>query len=307
MAHNKADSNSMPLLECNDTACDGTKNEQSVSKPIEIYSFIDPLCPECWGLEPILKKLQTLYGNYISIVYFIGRKLSTVNCCKNNQIGQLKEHIELAKQWEKTASRSGMSCDGDLWLENPISSPLAASLAIKAAEFQGRKAAARFLRKIREFLFLTKQNISEKSVLLECAEMANLDVNEFEKDLHSERALKAYQCDLKICSEMDVQEYPSLVFFSKNVEEAGIKVTGMYSFDVYLDIIAEVLNEQPIKTEPPSLEDFLKKYHFVATKEISVVYDLSTECVENEMKKLVLKQIAERVPVKYGTFWRYKE
>lgn len=306
MAHNKADLNSIPLLEC-DTACDSTTNEQSVPKPIEIYSFIDPLCPECWGLEPIIKKLQTLYGNYIRIVYFIGGKLGTINCCNNNQAGQSKEHIDLAKQWEKTASRSGMSCDGDLWFENPISSPLAASLAIKAAEFQGRRAAAHFLRKIREFLFLDKQNISEKSVLLECAKIANLDVHEFEKDLHSERALKAYQCDLKICSEMAVEEYPSLVFFSKNVEEAGIKVTGMHSFDVYVDIMSEVLDEQPIKTEPPSIEEFLKKYRFVATKEISVVYDLSTECVENEMKKLVLKQKAERVPVKYGTFWRYKE
>lgn len=304
MAHNKADLNSMPLLEC-DTACDS--NEQSVAKPIEIYSFIDPLCPECWGLEPIIKKLQTLYGNYIRIVYFIGGKLDMVSCCNSDEASQLKEHKNLARQWEITASRSGMSCDGDLWFENPISSPFVASLAIKAAEFQGRRAATRFLRKIREFLFLDKQNISEKSVLMECAELANLDVNEFEKDLQSKRALKAYQCDLKICSEMDVQGYPSLIFFNENVEEAGVKVTGMYTFDVYVDILSEMLGEQLVKTEPPSIEDFLRKYRFTATTEIAVVYDLSNESVEKEMKKLVLKQKAERVPVKYGTFWRYKE
>ena len=28
----------------------------SDKKPIEIYMFIDPLCPECWALEPIIKK-----------------------------------------------------------------------------------------------------------------------------------------------------------------------------------------------------------------------------------------------------------
>ena len=300
MGHKKADLHSLPLLEC-ESACE--EDNRPVSKPIEIYSFIDPLCPECWALEPIIKKLQTLYGNYIKIIYFIGGKLAKINCCKSNQ----KEHMDIAKQWEMTASRTGMSCDGDIWFENPISSPFTASLAIKAAEFQGRKAAARFLRKIRELLFLDKQNITEKSVLLECARLAGLDVNEFERDLYSKQALKAYQCDLKICTEMGVKEYPSLIFFNENVEEAGIKVTGMYSFDVYLDIITEILNEEPVQSELPSIEEFLKKYRFVATKEISVVYDLSDENVEKEMKKLVLKRKVEQVPVKYGTFWRYKE
>lgn len=298
MAQKNTDLRVMPSSSCNDS-CDGRTNEQSVSKPIEIYSFIDPLCPECWGFEPIIKKLQTLYGDYIKIINFVGRKVN------ESPIKQSKEY--LAKQWERTASRLGMSCDGDLWFENPISSPYIASLAVKAAEFQGRKAAARFLRKIREFVFLDKKNICEKQVLLECAKLADLDVNEFEKDLHSERTLKAYQCDLKISTEMDVNEYPSLIFFSENVEEAGIKVSGIVSFEVYVQVMNEILDKELVQAELPTLEDFLKKYRFVATKEISVVYDLPADCVEKEMKKLVLKQKVERIPVKYGTFWRYKD
>lgn len=297
MAKKNTDFRVMPSQECKD-AYDGRTKEKSVSKPIEIYMFIDPLCPECWGLEPVIKKLQTLYSNYIKIVYFVGRKVN------DPPFKQSKEY--LAKQWERTASRLGMSCDGDLWFENPISSPYIASLAVKAAEFQGRKAAARFLWKIREFVFLEKKNICEKQVLLECAKLAELDVQEFEKDLHSERALKAYQCDLKLSSEMDVNEYPSLIFFSENVEEAGIKVSGIVSFDVYVDIMREILNQELVQAKLPTLEEFLQKYRFVATKEIEVVYDLPAECVEKEMKKLVLKQKVERIPVKYGTFWRYK-
>lgn len=298
MPHKHTDFHGMPSHDCEDV-CDGMTSEQSVSKPIEIYLFIDPLCPECWGLEPIIKKLQTLYGDYIKIVYFVGRKMN------ESPFKQSKEY--LAKQWERTASRLGMSCDGDLWFENPITSPYITSLAVKAAEFQGRKAAARFLRKIREFVFLEKKNICEKQVLLECAKLAELDVQEFEKDLHSERALKAYQCDLKISAEMDINQYPSLVFFSENVEEAGIKVSGIVAFDVYVQIMSDILNQELIRAELPTLEEFLQKYRFVATKEIEVVFDLPTECVEKEMKKLVLKQKVERIPVKYGTFWRYKD
>ncbi len=75
----------------------------------------------------------------------------------------------LAQVWEKTASRSGMSCDGSLWFENPLSSPYTASIAIKAAELQGRKLAIRFLRKLQEFVFIGKKDISNIEVLTECA------------------------------------------------------------------------------------------------------------------------------------------
>ncbi|WP_258871641.1 DsbA family protein, partial [Halobacillus trueperi] len=35
-----------------------------LKRPIEIYVFIDPLCPECWSLEPFLKKLTIEYGRF---------------------------------------------------------------------------------------------------------------------------------------------------------------------------------------------------------------------------------------------------
>ena len=122
-----------------------------------------------------------------------------------------------------------MSCDGSLWLDNPISTPYLASIAIKAAELQGRKAGIRFLRKLQEMVFLKKQNISTFEVLRVCAENVGLDVNEFISDIHSNSAAKAFQCDLKITSEMEVTEIPTLVFFNENIEDEGIKITGSLS------------------------------------------------------------------------------
>jgi predicted DsbA family dithiol-disulfide isomerase len=46
----------------------------SDKKPVEIYLFIDPICPECWALEPILKKLQIEYGRYFSIKHVLSGK-----------------------------------------------------------------------------------------------------------------------------------------------------------------------------------------------------------------------------------------
>ncbi|MBY6050708.1 ClpXP adapter SpxH family protein [Cytobacillus firmus] len=271
----------------------------SEKKPIEVYMFVDPLCPECWALEPTLKKLLIEYGRYFSIKHVLSGRLATLN------MGKRQNYENIADLWEKTASRSGMSCDGNLWFENPISSPHLASVAIKAAELQGRKAGIRFLRKLQEVLFLEKQNVSNFEVLKDCAKEVGLDVVEFVSDIHSDSAAKAFQCDLKITSEMDVQEIPTLVFFNENIEDEGIKVTGYYPYEIYEQILEEMLPAKPERAPLPPLEYFLKYFKLVASKEISVVYDMTDSEVNKEMKKLQLKQIAEYVPAKYGNFWRY--
>ncbi len=269
------------------------------NKPLEIYMFIDPLSPDCWALEPKMKKLHIEYGKYFRIKHVISGHLASLN------MGRKQKFEHIAERWEKTASRFGMSCDGSLWIDNPIFTPYLASIAIKAAELQGRKAGIRFLRKLQEMIFLEKQNISTFEVLRACAENVGLDVDEFTSDIHSNSAAKAFQCDLKISSEMEVTENPTLVFFNENIEEEGIKIAGHYPYDVYVQIIEEMLQEEPVRSTPPPLEIFLKHFDLVASKEIAVVYNKSVQEVERELKKLQLKHLVEKIPAKHGSFWKF--
>lgn len=292
--------------------CDGTSGQCSVHssfqpsryssshKLIEIYSFIDPACPECWALEPILKKLQIEYSQYFKMRYLIGGNLGTHQQQYNGKITTK----ELAVKWEKTSRCHGMSCDGDVWIEIPFSSSYNAAIAVKAAELQGKQPGLRFLRKLREAFFLNKRNITDESVLFGCAKEADLDVEEFLRDIRANSAIKALQCDMKTTTEMEVEHLPTLVFLNADVDEEGVKISGYYPYEAYEQVLCEMLGGQPITAEPPTIEDFLKKYPFVATKEIAVVYDLSCAEVDRKMKRLQLRQQVERVPVKHGTFWR---
>ncbi|CDQ21016.1 ClpXP adapter SpxH family protein [Halobacillus karajensis] len=270
-----------------------------LKRPIEIYVFIDPLCPECWSLEPFLKKLTIEYGRFFTLRPIISGKLASLHQNKMKKPENLKE------VWDKTGSRTGMCCDGDVWLENPISSPLATALAVKAAELQGKKAGMRFLRKVQENVFLEKQNISDENVLIECAEKSRLDVKEFRNDLYGEAARRALQCDLKLAHEMDVDSTPTIVIFNESEEDAGLKITGLYAYEVYVKVLKEMLQKDPKPGIKPALEDFLQHYRFVANKEIAVVYDWTEQEAKREMKKLVLKQKVREVPVKHGAFWKY--
>ncbi|QQZ11547.1 DsbA family protein [Heyndrickxia vini] len=262
--------------------------------------FVDPLCPECWALEPIIKKLQLEFGQYFRLKHVLSSSLTRLNI-------NSKKIDSIAQLWEKTATRTGMSCDGNLWFDNPITAPYITSIAIKAAELQGRRAGIRFLRKIQELLFLEKQNVSNLDVLVECANSINLDTEEFLNDIHSESAAKAFQCDLKILSEMEVNEFPSLVFFNENIEDEGLKITGLYEYNVYVQIIQEMLGTKTKPNPLPPLEQFLKIYKLVASKEIAIVYDMSITEVEKKLKKWVLQQKVKAIPGKHGTFWKYIE
>lgn len=271
---------------------------------IEVYTFLDPFCPECWAFEPILKKLAAEYGHYIRIRYIISAQSLEQIC---SSFKHPKSVHKFAKKWEKVAIRTGMSCDVDVLYEKPISSPILVSLAIKAAELQGRQAGIKFFRKIRECLFLNKMNVFTEENLIECAKLVGLDIDEFQKDLRSKTVIKALKCDMRTSKEMRVEITPTFVFFNHNVEEEGIKISGIYPYEVYVDILSKLLGFSPEKREKMPLIQFLKTHQFVATKEIAVVYDLTMEEAEKQLKKLVLKQIVEKVPVKYGTFWRYRE
>jgi predicted DsbA family dithiol-disulfide isomerase len=268
-------------------------------KPLEIYMFVDPLCPECWALEPIIKKLQIEYGRFFTLRHIISGNLATLNITKR------KRPEKLAQAWEQTAGRTGMSCDGDIWLKNPIATPYTASLAIKSAELQGRRAGLLYLRKLQEQLFIESQNVSDKTMLINIAEQVGLDVEEFKKDLHSQSSAKALQCDLKITAEMEVQEIPTLAFFSEDVEELGLKITGLYSYELYVQVLQELIGDTIKPSHTPPLEIFLQHYQFVSSTEIATVYNKTLAEVEKELKKLVLSQTIERVQAKYGTFWRY--
>ncbi|GAA5416630.1 UPF0413 protein GK0824 [Paraliobacillus ryukyuensis] len=269
-----------------------------LQKPIEIYIFVDPLCPECWSLEPLLKKLMLEYGRFFTIRFIISNQTSMVDQ-ENIKIERLRQ------QWEKTGHLSGMCCDGDLWLENPINFPTTVSIAIKAAELQGKKAGKKFLRKMQEYIFLNKCDMSIEDNLVNCAEEVKLDIEEFKKDLHSNSAKKALQCDIKLAKEMEVDYMPSIVFFNEAIDDEGLKLSGIYPYEVYVKVLKQMLDKEVKPAEKPGLEEFLAHFQFIATKEVAVVYDWSIERTVKELRKLQLKQIVQEVPVKHGSFWEY--
>ena len=87
--------------------------------------------------------------------------------------------------------------------------------------------------------------------LLEIAETVNLDVDEFIHDFTSKNVHRSLQIDLYMAKEMEVEQAPTFVFFNENIEDEGLKVSGLYSYDVYEQILEELIGQSIIQTPHP--------------------------------------------------------
>ncbi|GGA17960.1 ClpXP adapter SpxH family protein [Psychrobacillus lasiicapitis] len=256
-----------------------------VNKPLEMYVFLDPLCSACWDMQPIIRKLQVQYGQYFTIRTVLSTQLNNLNTVCNTSKEEKKQiHCEFPD----------------------IEHSVFPSIAVKAAEFQGKKAALRFFNKIQEYLFIKTKNVTSLSVLQEIASKVNIDVEEFTQDFKSKECARSFQSDLSITSEMDVSTFPSIVFFNENIEDEGIKVSGIYPYEIYVQILQEMLYEKPEVQQPPALEKLFDRFHSLTTNEIASYYNISDQQAERELKKLLLLQKVERLVLPDVVIWRLK-
>ncbi len=254
----------------------------TANKPIELYIFVDPLCPEAFSMQAVIRKLQLEYNHYFTWRFVLSTELSSLNCLSKRTKG----------------------CESGIELD--INHPVLPSIAIKAAELQGKRAGARYLSKLQEYVFLNHEDVNSYATLLKIAEDVQLDMNEFTVDFGSKEAARAFQCDLYIKREMEVDEVPSIVFFNECIEDEGLKVSGSYTYEVYEHILQEMMDEQLIRQPLPTIEELFLKYHTLSTNEIAFIYSLTEQSAERELKKRMLQQKIERIQTDHATLWRTK-
>ncbi|MFC7685636.1 DsbA family protein [Ureibacillus sp. GCM10028918] len=254
----------------------------STTKPIELYIFIDPLCKKALTMQTVLRKLQLEYDHYFTWRYILSTKLASLN----------------------TLGRRTKGCMTGTELD--ITHPALPSIAVKAAELQGKRASARFLLKLQEHALLKTKEVTSYSALIEIAKESNIDIDEFISDFGSKEAARAFQCDLHITREMEIEEVPSIVFFNECIEDEGLKVSGMYTYEVYVQILQEMMEEEIICKPLPTFDELFLRFQTLATSEVAEIYSISIQEAERELKKRMLQQKIERLHCDEVTLWRRK-
>lgn len=143
-------------------------------------------------------------------------------------------------------------------------------------------------------------------MICDCIINAGLDYNEFKEDLQKSKLTESLKIDLHIAREMEIEQAPSLVFFSEDVHEEGLKVEGLYPYHIYTYIINELMGTPIEKNLPPKIEHYIQKKQLVTTEELLTIYEWPEKLMTKELKKLALQQKVEKLQYPEGDFWQSK-
>jgi len=262
---------------------------------LELRQFTDPYCTWCWGSEPILRKIEAVYGEQIHITFTMGGLVADMAtfCDVSNGICGPQWYSQVADHWVEASLRHGMPVDERIFydLKDAHFSTYPASISFKAAQFQDEELAKRFLRRMREGAAAERRAIDRPDVQLELAAEVGLDVKRLLADLESGKAKAAFEEDLDECRKRRARGFPTfLVRNPRSNEEITLHGYRQYSqfvntFHRLADHI--VPGDLPVAT-PETIATFIARYQKVATQEISEIFSIN----EVEMDGLLTSAMA---------------
>lgn len=300
-------SNSNPLL-CNpeNGICEIPTNKTDATdsvilkenkKPIKIIYYTDPICSSCWGIEPQLRKLKLEYGNSIDIEYRMGGLLPDWSY----NSGGINKPSDVAHHWDEVSAYYDMPIDGDVWLEDPLTSSYPPSIAFKAAQIQDNEKAILFLREIREMVFLHKKNIAKWEHLEMAGKKVGLDTDKLKIDYQG-KGKELFEEDLKLGKDLGVRGFPTMFFIDKaNRKEI---VYGSKPYSAFENTILKLL-PKAVKSKYDKAWNFVfSKYHTLTAKEFSELTEITRNQSEELLNELTVSSKLKKFTTKNGAIWK---
>lgn len=277
----------------------GKHKVSSSEKPIRVIYFTDPICSTCWGIEPQLRKLKLEYGNSIDLNYRMGGLLPDWGY----NSGGISKPSDVAAHWDEVSPHYGMPIDGDVWLEDPLSSSYPPSIAFKAAQMQDEDKAVLFLREIREMVFLRKMNITKWEHLSTAAKAVGLDVDQMKADYEG-KAKSAFEEDLALARSYGVRGFPTMFFLDSSDNQEKVYGSKPYAF---YEMAILKLNEQAQKSEYPKTWEFLfSHYRTLTAREFSELSGMPRQEAETHLDELAQDGQLVKLRTKNGSLWALK-
>ncbi len=268
------------------------------SKLIQVLYFTDPICSTCWIIQPLLRKLKLEYGNYLNIEYRMGGLLPSWD--EYNKGGLINTPSDAAKHWEDVCACHEIPLDGDVWIEDPLTSSFPPSIAFKAAQMQDTDLAILFLRRIKEMVFLEKKNIIQWKFLERAAFEVGLDSARLLRDFEG-RAQELFKADLRLAEQLKVTSFPTL-FFSDN-SGYQIPLKGFQPYETFEDIIHKLIpfaKKEIINADPESL---FAEFPTMTNKEFAFLSSISKENAMEKLSYLYDKDLIDKYESKNGVIW----
>lgn len=288
---------------CEMPAVEGLNENGSITtenKAVKIVYYTDPICSSCWGIEPQLRKLKLEYGTYIDIDYRMGGLLPDWSY----NSGGISKPADVAHHWDEASLHYEMPINGNVWLEDPMDSSYPSCIAVKAAQIQDKDKAVKFMRILREKLYLEKKNIAKWKNIAQAAQLSGLDVNQLKTD-YDGNAENIFKDDLNYAKTLGVRGFPTLFFSDGSNNQLTVYGSKPYvSYEnALLALYPEAKKKQFINENPLSLFEI---YPTLAPKEYAVILDTSYAEASAILEQLFEQGKLDKKSIKNGSLYSRK-
>ena len=287
---------------CEMQAAHEYNNSQFVTgqiKPVKIIYYTDPICSSCWGIEPQLRKLKLEYGHIFELEYRMGGLLPDWSY----NSGGISKPADVADHWNEVSQHYDMPIDGDVWLEDMLHSSYPPSIAFKAAQLQDEEMAVKFLRRIREMVFLEKKNITKWEHLSNAATQSGLAVAQLQKDYET-RAIENFSADLALTKQLGVTGFPTLFFY--DVENKRQKLYGTKPYRIFEDAILKTYPIAAKRDYDKSWKGLFTGHPTLTTREFAELAGVAKSESEVLLQELWMDGKLNKTSIKNGDIWTMK-
>lgn len=279
------------------TSADDAQIVNGTDQTIKVIYFTDPICSSCWGIEPQLRKLRLEYGSNIDIEYRMGGLLPDWGY----NSGGINKPSDVAHHWDEASAYYDMPIDGDVWLEDPLSSSYPPSIAFKSAQLQDEEKAVDFLRVLKEMLFLQKKNVAKWENISLAAQKAGLDVQQLKTDFEGS-ANDLFAEDLRLAQQLGVRGFPTMFFADGSGNQE--KVYGSKPYSVYENAISKLLPAATKHNYKTDWKSLFATYPTLTSREFAELSGIPRGEVETSLEKLRETGELKKLETKNGVLWQ---
>jgi putative protein-disulfide isomerase len=287
---------------------------------VRVRYLTDPACSWSWSTEPTVRRLMWEFGDNLRWTYIMGGLARDFRSGFEDPAagigGAHGVYPGLVSHWLDVAATGRMPCDPRLWVEAPIASTYPACMAVKAAAAIAPDAGYAYLRALREGLLCSRRKLDTPDSLVEVARSVGLDAGRFRMELDSHATVEAFGADLEEARTVpdDAREqgqwqttggpervpFPTIIFSA--TDGTRHPVYGFQPYSAYRQA-AEAAGAVELRAERPGIEEALRHFGRMATREVEVLCDLPGPRARAELWRLATEWRVKPVEVLIGELW----
>jgi len=173
---------------------------------MKLVYFVSPMCSWCWGFSPVLQQLKVSFPAYDIRLVLTPFRIDTTqpmdDALRNYVLGQ----------WQNVHKTTGQPFDFRFAMPTDfIYNTRLVCLSIKAFIKQLPEQELDYLHSLQHVFYTENKDLTNEDILIEIANNFIIDTTLFADDISSKEIADQLESDFKLCQQLAIQSYPTLM------------------------------------------------------------------------------------------------